>query len=714
MISRAILILISCWFSGSVWAQETPSQAELDQMLKEMQGAMQDMDPEAKAAMDSMGLVVPDLSKIQSGMSGLSNANIQQMMQDDASKVPVNDPTRIALARSITLNEANLPDFIGQVQQGISQRLGSSTMKTVDDIYTLISQADNSATSVAHNASGLWMYGAVTPAVYIMGKACQADPEDCDNLNNYAAFLTMTGAEEAALPVLAYLNKKYPGNSTVLNNIGQAWFGLGDLRNAQAYLDSATTLFPGHSQANFTKALIEESKGNKTKAIDLAEKSLETGYSPAKERFIKDLGGKGSSSHIRFSGGFADDPMGLTGFIWPKYPMNLDESRELKPQWESFRALISEKMDELNIRMQKAEKEYMEALEKQTQEMLHPKTNIRLPEKVLFYSAKAQAKLDIADESESLAELNNYEAQLAGMDELQAQLRQAESMYEKNLLEVEANYGSKIGEGMTAADKAQYCSQHMQAANAYLKETNTILEKGQLRWIEYWQKATSKRLNYLQYTLMPTEAFEMEKLRAQITFLGLISGQQVNFEEVAFCKDVTELEVKQSGKLPDFDEMNCKVNSQMDYVIGTITITCKTMTTTINGKIANLSITQDLQTDRILKGTADISISLADFGKTVKSFTKFEKALGPVKAEVSAKAGAFIEFDEDQITDFGLQASAGAGIKTNIDQSIKEEYNSLKDPELVKIAGVNARIGWNSGGSLEGKGILSGIKYNSK
>lgn len=43
---RAILLFSSCWFSCPVWAYETPSQAELNQMSKEMQGAMQNMDPE--------------------------------------------------------------------------------------------------------------------------------------------------------------------------------------------------------------------------------------------------------------------------------------------------------------------------------------------------------------------------------------------------------------------------------------------------------------------------------------------------------------------------------------------------------------------------------------------------------------------------------------------------------------------------------------------
>ena len=73
------------------------------------------------------------------------------------------------------------------------------------------------------------MLGHWEKALFIMGKVCIDDVTDADNLNNYAAFLVMTGGEQAAIPILEYLDEKYPDNSTIKNNLGQAWFGLGDL-----------------------------------------------------------------------------------------------------------------------------------------------------------------------------------------------------------------------------------------------------------------------------------------------------------------------------------------------------------------------------------------------------------------------------------------------------------------------------------------------------
>lgn len=88
------------------------------------------------------------------------------------------------------------------------------------------------------------MMGKVEFALYIMGKACIDDPSNTDNRNNYAAMLSMCGAPQLAIPLLNSLNQRFPKNSTVLNNIGQAWFGLGDIDKANAYLTVLPDCFP--------------------------------------------------------------------------------------------------------------------------------------------------------------------------------------------------------------------------------------------------------------------------------------------------------------------------------------------------------------------------------------------------------------------------------------------------------------------------------------
>lgn len=59
-----------------------------------------------------------------------------------------------------------------------------------------------------------------------------------------------------------------PRNSTILNNLGQVWFGLGDLDKAGKYPDSTINLYACHPLVQMTKAAIEEKIGNTSAAID--------------------------------------------------------------------------------------------------------------------------------------------------------------------------------------------------------------------------------------------------------------------------------------------------------------------------------------------------------------------------------------------------------------------------------------------------------------
>lgn len=136
-----------------------------------------------------------------------------------------------------------------------------------------------------------------------MGKACVSDMSNSNNLNNYAAFLTMAGGEHAALPILQKLNLQYPGNSTILNNIGQAWYGLGEMNNANQYLDSAMHFYGNHSQANQTKSEIQKSEGKTQESIESLKRSIKENYTPEKEvqleNLVVNLNTRISSGNIR-------------------------------------------------------------------------------------------------------------------------------------------------------------------------------------------------------------------------------------------------------------------------------------------------------------------------------------------------------------------------------------------------------------------------------
>ena len=66
-------------------------------------------------------------------------------------------------------------------------------------------------------------------------KAAATDPGNLNWQNNMAALLTSTGFPDQAIPVLRKLKNDLPNNSTVLNNLGHAWLGLGEPDSTKKY-----------------------------------------------------------------------------------------------------------------------------------------------------------------------------------------------------------------------------------------------------------------------------------------------------------------------------------------------------------------------------------------------------------------------------------------------------------------------------------------------
>jgi hypothetical protein len=87
--------------------------------------------------------------------------------------------------------------------------LNSKQKTMAAEVFNLIKQKNNSADYLGNAAINLWMMGYPEMAFYLMGKTCEQDATDANNLNNYASMLTMMGAAHLAIPVLDNINLKF-------------------------------------------------------------------------------------------------------------------------------------------------------------------------------------------------------------------------------------------------------------------------------------------------------------------------------------------------------------------------------------------------------------------------------------------------------------------------------------------------------------------------
>ena len=662
--------------------ESAPTQKEMEEALKEAQKELDAMSPEDKRMMDSMGIKMPSMKNIPK----FTDQQLAQAVEDENRLVPNKDGTRIS-AIPAAPSTASMPSFITRVNTAFVNSLPAKEKANAEAAYQAVKQ--NAAIRGWNAAISFWLMGSPLTATYIMGKICQEDPANTDNLNNYAVMLTMTGAEQAAIPILQNLNRRFPANSTVLNNIGQAWFGLGDIEKAGRYLDSAVRIYIYHSEANYTKSLIEESKGNTSAAIEAMLRSIKKSYSTKKADKLKKLGKKLTGKDVDFPFPMPQDPMGLERFTWPGYPKTVNESKAQEEAWKVFKEKCAAELSELGARAAQLEKTSVEAMQKRTNALIQAsnsggKMTVQfLP----WFAPVAVLKLGyLVDDNDGRLE-QQLKRRGQAWEEVQQHIHQYGEEKDAREKQLDEKYDPLIGEGRPNP-LAEYCSAVNGVRNQFLEKTNRELEMFNKTMIEEERKITNDQVYYAQYINWPEE-FEVIKVHAKMKWITLIKDQSVQFQEkgphcVPGEKD--EEKLKKMGKLQAFDEVACKYHSKVDIELIEFKNDCSFFEAKL--KLGPLNYSRKIDSDdhdRLVAASLQLSV---DAGKGIEK--------GPVKAELKAEVGGKLEWNDREFTNWEVWSEIGASAGSNLGYGDKS----------IDIASVNARIGMNSGPSVTGK-ILS-------
>jgi tetratricopeptide (TPR) repeat protein len=665
--------------------EKPPTQKEMDEMMKEMQKAMDEMSPDEKKMMDSMGVKMPDMKSLPK----FSDKELAAAWEEEARVVPKKNLAAIA-AIPATPTTAALPSYISNVHKAVGLKLPAAIKADGENLYTQIKQQPDM--TVASAAIGFWLNGQPALATFLMGKACQDEPQNVHHLNNYAAMLTMNGAQHAAIPILQNLNKRYPNNSTVLNNIGQAWFGLGDIDKAGRYLDSAIRIYAYHSQANYTKSHIEESKGNTTGAVEAMIRSVKKAHSADKESRLRKLGKKLSGKDVDFPFPMPQDPLGLEKFSWPEYPMGVRASDSLEPAWALFRKNCDDALSELNAQAAILENKMTEAIQKRATALMRATSSGQPIQAMPKYAQVAALKLNyLAEDKDGGIEhqiVKSYE-QVSEALLKDAELQEAKSAAEKILDE---KYEPLIGEGRPNPLNA-YCSDVNAVRNKYLKETNTQLQMKQKAAFELQRKWLNNQVYYAQYINWPEE-FEVIKIHAKIKWLNMIKGQIVRFQPMGPHCTVEEEKKPSKKTLQEFDDVACKYHSSVTIGIMEFNSDCRYLTGKLN--LGKLTYTRKINSDdhnRLVAASLEIKLG-AGMG--------WEK--GPVQAELKADISGRLEWNDKEITNWEVSSEVGVNAGSNL---------GYKD-QSIDIAGVKATIGMNSSGRVQGSGLLQNLSLTGK
>lgn len=668
--------------------------AEIKALEKEMAKLEADMKTMTDA--DELANAKQELSMLRQQldmlkkMGGMLN-NAQSLMQATGMDinaeeliVPKKNSAKIA-AIPATPAPAAMPAYLQKLQTAIAAKISAADKAEADKLL----QAGGSNINAANAAVGLWIGKMPLQALYVMSKAAVADASNPNTLNNYASMLSMAGAEELALPILQRLNQQYPRNSTILNNIGQAWLGMGDLLKAEPYLDSAIRIYPGHSQANLAKAKIAESKGNTKAAAEAIQKSIAEAFSNDKLDQLRKFGQRYNGSNLRLPSSMPADALGLHRFTWPAYPASVEQSVILEKEWDKFKEQCRLEMAELKIKYERTQQQAIEEQQQRNNALLtyNPFSGAPPPQPLPPFAEAASIKLRYYIEDKDGGQEYRIKKLSKAMADAMQQGAALDLQRNIELKAVQEKYDTLIGEGRPNPLEA-YCAEYNAVNSKFLAAANPLLERTYKDWLDENLRLLNNEMYYYQYIQWPIQ-FEASKLQAKIFWLGSISGQPVQFCRLGpFCKAQPETPVA-SKPLAEFDDIACQYNSTMDLGVFQITSNCSRLSGHLKLGPVEYNRKIDVDKDILLAASLEVTAGVS------KGWEK-----GPVAAEAKAEVRGKLEWNEKQITNWTVTAETGLSVGSNLGYGDKS----------IDIAGATAQIGMNSGPSLSGRGLLQGVQ----
>jgi tetratricopeptide (TPR) repeat protein len=628
--------------------------------------------------------------KAQQKATGMPLSTDMPFLQKNG--LPAKDPKVLASIPNTLLNANQLKAYIQKTVAGVNKKVSPKAIQDAEAIASVFKNKYPSSNYLSEAVKVLLLVDANEQALVLMGRAVQQDPNDAENLNNYAALLTQHGGGNLALPILQNLNANFPGNSTILNNIGQAWFSIGDFNHAGQYLDSALKIFPMHGMANYTKAIIEEAGGNKQAAVQNMKTSIKAAYSDDKADRIEKMGGKLSSEDISWNIPRQRDEMGFGKLVAmrPPFYFSRGETETLGPKWVAFIEACLNKI---------------EALRKEMAEVQAKPETTNFTKPRIFAKKAAKKRELVAQEGEERTD--RFFKAISLLDERFDDIR-ASLLTEMEA--VEKQFPPPVGRGETHEEyerhQAAICKVNRKAGDQ-LFELNKLFYDQIAPFLTAIKVSISDEVYFAKYCEESERSYQLDMLSKQIEFLGYLggistgmTGQMVSqpncincgiIIESGNCEETPVKTMPLSMVLPDFDSIHCDTHGSFSIGGNGYFWDCNNESVKFDKEIGNLKLKIDYR-ENWVKQTYSKNYEFV-ISKSIGS-----KSMGPLSAEASVGVGAFWESTDKGVSDVGVIGTVDVTGKVGVGEHTRD----------IGSVGLEGRVGINSGPTLTGSGMLSG------
>ena len=269
-------------FSFSVqlaFAQTT--QAEINKMIKDANAEIEKMkkDPANKDLFKG----IPNLDSMMNNVIGKKPTGPETTIRDSSAfSVPSRNNKLLNSLPIRTFNKAELISYLHNLNIKLTELLGAKYGISFKNIP--VTETIKTGTSI-----WFWLNGELEVSLLVALKGAEINPDNATLLNNVGGILIACGLSVNAIPILQFVLEKQAANNMVLNNLGQAYFDLGDDKKAEQYLMKCVSSYKYYPDANLALAYIYESRGNKSAALNFVENSLRGAWSSTANTLLRKL-----------------------------------------------------------------------------------------------------------------------------------------------------------------------------------------------------------------------------------------------------------------------------------------------------------------------------------------------------------------------------------------------------------------------------------------
>jgi tetratricopeptide (TPR) repeat protein len=706
---KKIIILLAISFAGQFCFAQT-TKADLDKMMKQARDEMKKYG-EDSAVTSAMKDLTGQQKKVSNAMKNQrqnkSAASGNHYIPDPGDNSNVDNwhfPAKNkAVLSSVPKKLFTKPELIGYLNELYAQLSKKMPPGIASSVEAMATRYNNDASKMGAAAVAGWYTNYREESLLLIVKAAANNPDNGLLLNNCAAMLNMGGIEQKSIPLLKYLLQSYSASSMVLNNLGQAYAGLGETDTAMIYFGRCLKIEPENPEANNTAGQIEASKGNTEKAISYFEQSFKGAYSKPAELKLRRI--KEGSSIVPFVKPRVKIPEYFNQFKYrfPAQCTSVENAAQAEAENNALHDIVFEQFEKYAHKLG-------ELVIKSTQLLQQKPTGHRVAKGEFL--AQPFSELCVIMYRDLLGdyyrELGDMSPQGKKGKNNVARMQSLEKEYQDQYDEIKKGFDNRIkeaienrccGEGNTSCciKEEEICNAYNGLANQFLPLFAANMEDWQIKYQLVFKKYLDDLLywGYLVYHNVPlgndlaaNAAPNGDNYRLQ-SFYPLVTSYLQMMSSMSTTKVIKPCHFTPATATADSNEIKeteCPFELEVPFIVGEFKLDCEKFYFSAGAGLA-FSYENNFKT---LQSTVSVGIGL-----------KLERnvILGPIKAGVSAGVSEtiFITFDGDnKVSDAGLKfiVKGSAGVDAEAGNKVKINKDIAKrESEAGYTLGINS--GWN-------------------